>query len=119
MRSVVYFLLLCASLPPQLRAQEPAGAYAISGTVSDPTGAGIPNADVRVRQRGTASAVAEARTGSLGNFYLPGVAAGSLEIEVSHEGFASQTVRIAIRNRAPAPLRIELKLAAVHQAVTV
>jgi hypothetical protein len=82
--------------------------------VSDPTGAGIPNADVRVRQRGAASAIAEAQTDSRGNFYRPCVAAGSLEIGVSHEGFDARTIRIASGSRAPAPLHIELKLAGVQ-----
>jgi hypothetical protein len=119
MRSLAYFLLLCGSLPSQLCAQEPAGAWSISGTVSDPTGAGIPDAEVRVRQRGAAGAIAEARTDSLGNFHVASVAGGSLEIEVSHEGFDNQTVRVAIGNRARAPLHIELKLAGVHQTLTV
>jgi Carboxypeptidase regulatory-like domain len=72
-----------------------------------------------VRQRGTNGSAAGGRTDNLGNFHILGVPAGPLEIDVSHAGFASQTVRITIKGRAPAPLRIELQLAGVHQAVTV
>jgi len=118
MRSAACFLL-CAILAPPLFAQQPGVAWPISGIVSDPTGAGIPDADIRVRQRGAATAIAEAQSDSSGNFKLPSVAAGLLEIDVSHEGFNPRTVRITIGNRAPAPLHIPLTLAGVHQTLTV
>jgi hypothetical protein len=119
MRPAAWFLVLCAILAVQLCAQRPVVGYPISGIVSDPTGAGIPDAEVKVRRRGVAISIAEARTDSGGNFYVPNVTPGSLEIDISHEGFDTRTVRIAIGNRAPALLRIELPLAGVHQTLTV
>jgi len=116
---VTYVVLLCAILPRPASGQGVSGAYLISGAVTDPSGAGIPNADVRVQQRGSNAATAETRTDSLGRFQLPGLPTGPLEVSVSHEGFASETVRIAIKDRAPVPLHIQLQLAGVHQAVTV
>jgi hypothetical protein len=93
--------------------------YSISGTVTDPSGAGIPNADVQVRQRGASAPTAETRADNLGNFQVSGLPTGSMEIKVSHEGFASKTVRVTVKDSAPAPLRIAMELAGVHQAVTV
>jgi hypothetical protein len=118
MRSAASFVL-CVILAAQLFGQQTVVGYPISGVISDPTGAGIPNAKVRVRQGGAANAVAEAQTDSQGNFSLPRVPSGSLEIEASHEGFDSRTVHIALVNRAPAALRIQLNLAGVHQTLTV
>ena len=116
---VTCLVLLCAVLPALASAQGTPRPYSISGTVTDPSGAGIPNADVRVRQRGTSDGAAGTQTDNFGNFQVSGPPTGSIEINVSHEGFASETVLIAIKDRAPAPLRIQLQLAGVHQAVTV
>jgi hypothetical protein len=111
--------LLYAGVLPRVSAQGPVGPYAISGNVTDPSGAAIPNAEVRVQQRGASGAAAPARTDNLGNFQVFHLPAGPLEIEVTHEGFTNQTVRISIKDRAPAPLHIALKVADVHQAVSV
>ena len=119
MRLLTSFVVLCASLAPHASAQVPTGPYSISGTVSDPSGAGIPGAEVQVRPRGSTTAKANTRTDDLGNFRLSGLRAGSFEIDVQHDGFAGQTVVIALKDRPPAPLHIELQLAGVRQAVTV
>ena len=118
MRWLIYLSILCAYLAYPLYAQAQ-GGYSISGTVSDPSGAAIPGADVKVQQRGTAIVAAETRTDVQGNFRASGLPAGSYEVGVQHDGFASQIVRLAIRNRSPAPLHIELILAGVRQEVTV
>ncbi len=119
MRLLAFILLMCAGLPMQVSAQQTPGLYSIAGTVNDPSGAGIPDADVQVRRRGSNAAVAEARTDALGNFRLSGLPFGPVEIQVNHEGFAGRTIRITTKDGESAPLRIELKLAGVHQAVTV
>ena len=101
MRLVTCLVLLCAVLPALASAQGTPRPYSISGTVTDPSGAGIPNADVRVRQRGTSDGAAGTQTDNFGNFQVSGPPTGSIEINVSHEGFASETVLIAIKDRAP------------------
>ena len=119
MRWLIGMSVLCACFAHSTRAQVSPGAYSVSGTVSDPSGAAIPAADVAVRQRGTTAVAGRTRTDLQGGFRVSGVAGGSYEIEVRHDGFAVQTVRVAVRDRSPAPLHIELKLAGVRQEVTV
>src|SRR6476661_5173144 len=100
-------------------AQVLTGSNTISGIVSDPSGAGIPGADVQVRLRGTKEPAARAKTDHTGSFRMSGLPAGSFEIEVQRDGFAGQTLRVNVRDRPPAPLLIEMKLAGVRQTVTV
>lgn len=116
---VRFAVLFCGLLPSLILAQPGAGGYPVSGTVTDPSGAGIPNADVIVQQPGSNAAAAKIRTDNLGKFQLASVPAGSIEISVSHEGFTSKSVPVTITNRAPAPLNIRLQLAGVHEALTV
>ncbi|HYM11530.1 MAG TPA: TonB-dependent receptor [Bryobacterales bacterium] len=118
MGSLANSLVLVACLALCAPAQKPAGPFTISGTVTDPSGAGVPNATLAVRQRG-GPAILTARTDSLGEFRLSGLPSGSFEIEAESDGFVRRAVRLAIRDRSPAPLRIELKLAGVRQEVTV
>jgi hypothetical protein len=119
MRFVTFVGLLYALLPTVALAQPGARRYLVSGTVTDPSGAGIPNADVIAQQHGANAAAAETRTDNLGKFQLASVPAGALEISVSHPGFTSKTVPLAITDRAPAPLNIQMQLAGVHEALTV
>ncbi len=119
MRFASLLALLCAFFPPSGVAQPRPGRYSISGTVTDPSGAGIPNADVIARQRGANTAAAEARTDNLGKFQLISVPAGAIEISVSHPEFTSKTVPLSITDRTPAPLTIPMQLAGVHEALTV
>ncbi|MDR3702399.1 MAG: TonB-dependent receptor [Candidatus Sulfopaludibacter sp.] len=119
MRLLPNLVILWACLAPCSSAQAPTGPYSISGTVSDPSGAAIPDADVQVRQRGATAAAAKARTDTLGDFRVAGLPGGSFEIDVRRDGFAAETVRLTIKDRPPAPLRVELKLAGVRQEVTV
>ena len=119
MRLLPNLLLLWACLASHALAQAPSGPYAISGNVSDPSGAAIPDADIQVRPRGAASATAKARTDTLGDFRVAGLPAGAFEIDVRRDGFAPQTIRLSIKDRPPAPLHVALKLAGVRQEVTV
>lgn len=116
MRRLIHLSILWACL---VHPGYPQGAYSISGTVSDPSGAAIPDADVQIRQRGTTVIAAQTRTDVQGNFRAAGLPPASYEVGVQHDGFASQTVRLAIKDRSPAPLHVELKLAGVRQEVTV
>ncbi len=100
MRLLPNLLLLWACLSSHALAQAPSGPYAISGNVSDPSGAAIPDADIQVRPRGAAAATAKARTDTLGDFRVAGLPAGAFEIDVQRDGFAPQTIRLSIKDRA-------------------
>jgi hypothetical protein len=92
--------------------------YSISGTVTDPSGAGIPGANVAVHRRG-GTLVQAVRTGSTGAFRLTGVPAGDFEVDAVSDGFAAERIAIKIDARSLAPLRFTLKLAGIRQEVTV
>src|SRR5579884_2264044 len=107
------FMAICAA------AQTASGPFSISGTVCDPSGAGIPDADVQARARAASTVAARARTDALGNFRLTGLASGSFDIDVQRNGFAPRTITVAIDSRSLARLSVELELASVRQEVTV
>lgn len=76
-------LLSCCLIP--LHAQELAGT--ISGTVTDPTGAVIPNATVTVTQQGVNGASRAVETDSRGTYTVTHLAAGNYTLNISATGF--------------------------------
>jgi hypothetical protein len=99
-------------------AQSPTDRFAISGTVTDPSGAGAPGVKVTLQKTG-GSAIRTTVTGVSGAFRFVAVTSGDFEVLAEREGFASEKILVRVTNRSPAPLRITLKLADVRQQVTV
>src|ERR1051326_2071498 len=64
---------------------------AISGTVTDPTGAGVPGAKVVLKDEGTGITRESSTTGE-GTFFFPDLAHGSFEVSVTAPGFQSSVV---------------------------
>ena len=118
MRLLAGSLALFSFFVPCAPGQNPTGPFSISGTVGDPSGARIPGASLAVRQR-DGSVTLDTRTDNLGRFHVTGLPKGAFEIEVHSDGFASQTVRVRIEDRSPAPLHIQLEVAEGRQEVTV
>ncbi len=89
LRITSQFLLLAlfvVILAAPLSAQVPTGT--ITGTITDPSGAVIPNAKVTVTNKNTgASRVVQ--TNAEGIFSAPSLAAGSYEIRIEASGFQS------------------------------
>jgi len=110
-------LLLIAIAAWSALAQTGPEALAISGTVSDVTGAAIPGAEVSINRDG--SRARAALTDGSGNFRLTGVAAGRYEVVARRDGFSPVRVPLTIADRSPAPLHITLQLTGVRQEVTV
>jgi len=119
MRLLATCLVLSACLGHHLAAQSSAGAYSIVGAITDPSGAGVPDAHIHVRTRGATALTIESRTDAVGNFRLSPVPSGAYDVEINHEGLAPQTVHVTVKDRSPTPLHIELKLAGMRQEVTV
>jgi hypothetical protein len=72
--------------PPRLAAQ---GQQAtISGIVTDPSGAVIPNAHVKVTEKSTGTS-RDSETNQAGNYNVPGLVVGRYTVEISAPGFAT------------------------------
>jgi carboxypeptidase family protein len=97
-------------------AQRPTGVP-VNGTVTDQTGAVLPNVQIELR-----SADGQARsttTGDAGQFQFPSVAPGRYDVVASLEGFQMTTTRVTVGNRPPAAVRVTMLLAGITQEITV
>lgn len=86
---VVIPLLLLLVIPSSLLAQA-AGTASIQGTVTDPTGAAIPNAKVVLTKTDTGTS-RTTTTDNNGVYALPNVPVGPYSLTVSSEGFQTYT----------------------------
>jgi carboxypeptidase family protein len=103
--SVGMFVLLVLALAMPVSAQNATGR--ITGAVTDPQGAAVPGAKVRVTNVGT-NVHWDAVTSADGSYQVLDLPIGSYKVAVEHEGFAktltdtqgleiNQTLRIDIR----------------------
>ncbi len=94
------------------------GLAEIAGTVTDPTGATVPGADIEVREVSTGK-TRNAKCNGAGQFNVSGVPAGKYRVQVSSPGFkiASQGFTLQARDRAV--LSATLNVGAVTEAVEV
>src|SRR5579863_8934056 len=116
MRSFVAACLLLASVPAAF-AQGDRGT--ITGTISDPAGAVVPNAPLEAKHLST-GAVYQAASSTTGNYTLSQLPAGVYEITVSVPGF-KKTTRSGITVQVAQTLRIDvaLEVGATSESVTV
>jgi Carboxypeptidase regulatory-like domain len=99
-------LLLCGVV---LHAQNWNGN--LEGTVSDPGGAIIPSASVRLRNTATGQ-IRDTTSDNLGDFSFPILPPGEYELEVRHPGFVTKTLtRINVQVGQTARVQIPLALA--------
>lgn len=90
----------------------------VTGTVQDPSGAAVPNAEVVLKDAASAQPQTT-RTDDSGTFRFDRLGPGSYDVEAAHEGFKTFSTRLKVGNRSPAPLRIKLSLAEFRQEITV
>src|SRR5437868_8494984 len=90
----------------------------VTGTVADPTGAVVPNANVQIRnpvsgyQRSTV-------TDSSGKFSIPNVPFNPYHLSVSAEGFGPYAHDIDVRSVVPVDVKIGLQIKGSSESVTV
>src|SRR5579884_79857 len=91
----------------------------ITGTVSDPAGAVVPNAPIEAKNVET-GAVYQAATTSTGNYTLAQLPVGSYELDVNVPGF-KKYVRQGLTIQVAQTLRIDvnLEVGSASEAVTV
>ena len=104
-------------LPPVATAQ--VSTAQLSGVVSDPSGAAIPNAEVTATQTDT-KLVGRATTNQQGVFTILALPVGPYTIDVSARGFAPyEETQIVLSVSQVANLHISMKLAGTNVSVTV
>ncbi len=89
----------------------------ITGTVVDPDGRPVANADVLLTQ--AASIAARARTDESGRFRADRLAAGRYEVHVALEGFRADARSVAVSNGEAREVNVRLHLSAVSESVVV
>ena len=99
------------------RASASGAVQALSGSVVDPSGASIPNAQVTVR-KGT-NAVAETKTDAVGAFRLANLVPGSYQVAVHADGFVDADLQTSVGDRKSNAIRIVLRIAVQTETVTV
>ncbi len=111
--SMLLVLLVCGAA----YAQSDRGV--ITGTISDPAGAMVPNATIEAKNIAT-SAVYTAASSTTGNYTLPQLPAGVYQLSVTVTGF-KQYVRTGITVMVAQTLRIDVKLEVgnISETVTV
>ncbi len=98
--------------------QTESGFVDLTGTVSDINGEVVPGAKVTLRRKGGAKQQATV-SDATGSFRFARVAFGNCEIEVQKEAFKPSIIQVSMSTRAPAPLRVVLAIADLHEEITV
>jgi hypothetical protein len=115
--SLLISLLTFAAAPVLTNAQA-LNAGAVSGTVTDPNGAVVPNASVTISN----SITGYKRTVSTdpdGSFRFSDVPPNNYQITASGTGFASATQTLTVRTAVPISLKIALAISSASETVTV
>jgi hypothetical protein len=90
----------------------------LSGSVSDPTGALIPGAEIAAKQTGT-GVVSMAITNESGTYRFPSLQPGPYEIRASLPGFRSQTFQVTLGTSQQIRQNFILQVGTVAQSVEV
>jgi hypothetical protein len=95
------------------------GATSIQGTVTDPTGATVPNAQITATNASTGQQAA-GRSDSAGNFRISVPQTGSYNVNISAPGFNSYAVTgINVNQNQASQLRAKLNIGSASQTIEV
>jgi hypothetical protein len=95
-----------------------AASSGISGTVTDPTGAAVPQATVQLRQLAGNSTI-NTRTDPAGQFKFADLAPGQYELQITAPGFRLTSQRVEVRAQEVAAVKSELQVGSVAETVEV
>ncbi|HLX46277.1 MAG TPA: carboxypeptidase-like regulatory domain-containing protein, partial [Bryobacteraceae bacterium] len=90
----------------------------ITGRVSDPSGAGVPNSALTLTSTST-NAVRQAESGSDGFYSFPSVPPGMYNLKSEHPGFKTATSNIEVQVQQTVRLDFTLQVGEVSQSVEV
>ena len=114
---IVLVAILLAILPLRAAAQQTLGS--LNGTVTDSSGAVIPQAAVKVRNVATNFAVS-AQTNVVGAFSFADLPIGTYEVTLSREGFEKAVFpKIVVQGNRTATLNAHLHPGAITESITV
>jgi Carboxypeptidase regulatory-like domain/TonB-dependent Receptor Plug Domain len=105
-------------LAPESHAQMGGNSVAVAGTVTDQSGAVIPNATVTLHNP-VSGFEASATTDASGNFKIPNVPFNPYHMTVKAAGFSDYVQDVDVRSAVSPALKISLQLAGTTQTVTV
>ncbi|MFZ0394062.1 MAG: TonB-dependent receptor [Terracidiphilus sp.] len=115
---VASFALVLLCCPTTMHSQELAGT--IKGTVTDTSGAVIPNANVAITQIGGTNAPRTVQTDGHGSYTATNLAAGNYSITISAKGFEDyQVPNVTLFVAQTRSIDARLQLGQVTQTVTV
>ncbi len=120
-RVLGFFLLLLpisALFGPSLAAQSAGNSTSVVGTVTDPSGAVVPNATVEIRNP-VSGFSRTTSTDTSGKFNIPNVPFNPYHVSVAGQGFATYAQDIDVRSVVPVSLSISLKVGSSTESVTV
>jgi hypothetical protein len=116
---VAAWLALFAGLVAAMGYAQTAATGAISGMVTDPSGAVVSGAQVTVRNLSTGASVTAISSAS-GGYLVPLLPPGTYQLEVSKHGFrVSKYPSITVNVTETAPLNVRLSLGSVNETVEV
>jgi hypothetical protein len=93
-------------------------ASSLAGTLLDPSGAALAQAQVSLLASGD-KAVAQTTTDSAGSFHFDNVAPGNYILEFHAEGFRDARINTTLAARRRSPLRVTLQIEVRSETVTV
>ncbi|MGO9967449.1 MAG: carboxypeptidase-like regulatory domain-containing protein [Bryobacteraceae bacterium] len=91
---LLHVLMISLLVTGTLRAQS-GGVATLSGAVTNPAGAAVPNAKVSARNLATGQSL-EAETDATGLYTVPNLTPGEYEVSVSAEGFGATTSKVTL-----------------------
>src|SRR6185437_3342969 len=107
-------LLLCVTL-----AFSQGSTATLNGTVTDPTGAAVPAADVQLTNTAT-NATIKTTTNDQGQYAFPSIGGGNYRVSVAKTGFKSATIdNIVMEAGVPASVPVRLEVGQATETVVV
>jgi hypothetical protein len=101
----LYLFVLFFSISISIRAQE--ASSSLSGAITSATGAAVPNAKVAVKNLATGQST-ETQTDSAGHYNMPNLMPGDYELDVSAEGYSTNTAKVTVATGAGKPADVTL-----------